>query len=164
MVNPTDILKSSRISLHTDTCQAFVGKKKVNLTITEFNLLACFLKNGGTTLSRAVLLSTVWDQSYSGDGTHRGHPHPPASQQAGQGWVPHPNGPRCRIPVVGELICSTVGSADQERIGPSFLAKRGIRINTPSLKRARPSKSAHESTNRTIGQSPLPSPRDSEAI
>ena len=66
VVNPTDILKSSRISLHTDTCQAFVGKKKVNLTITEFNLLACFLKNGGTTLSRAVLLSTVWDQSYQG--------------------------------------------------------------------------------------------------
>ncbi len=66
MVNPKDILKSSRISLHTDTCQAFVGKKKVDLTITEFNLLACFLNNGGTTLSRTALLNTVWDQSYSG--------------------------------------------------------------------------------------------------
>ncbi len=66
VVNPTEILKSSRISLHTDTCQAFVGKKKVDLTITEFNLLACFLKNGGTTLSRATLLNTAWDQSYSG--------------------------------------------------------------------------------------------------
>ena len=66
MVNPIEILKSSRISLHTDTCQAFVGKKKVDLTITEFNLLACFLKSGGTTLSRAALLSTVWDQSYRG--------------------------------------------------------------------------------------------------
>ncbi len=66
MIDPTDVLQSSRISLHTDTCQAFVGKKKVNLTITEFNLLACFLKSGGTTLSRAALLSTVWDQSYIG--------------------------------------------------------------------------------------------------
>ena len=66
MVNPIDILKSSRISLHTDTCQAFVGSKKVDLTITEFNLLACFLKSGGTTLSRAALLRTVWDQSYHG--------------------------------------------------------------------------------------------------
>ncbi len=64
VVNPIDVLKSSRISLHTDTCQAFVGKKKVDLTITEFNLLACFLKSGGATLSRAALLSTVWDQSY----------------------------------------------------------------------------------------------------
>ncbi len=66
VVSSTGILKSSRISLHTDTCQAFVGKKKVDLTITEFNLLACFLKNGGTTLSRAALLNTAWDQSYSG--------------------------------------------------------------------------------------------------
>ena len=66
VVNPTDILKNSRISLHMDTCQAFVGKKEVNLTTTEFNLLACFLKNGGTALSREVLLSTVWDQSYQG--------------------------------------------------------------------------------------------------
>ena len=57
----------------------------------------------------------------SGDGTHRGHPHPPASQQAGQGWVPHPNGPRCRIPVVGELIRSTVGSADQD-----FVVRDGL--------------------------------------
>ena len=66
MVNHLEILKSSRISLHTETCQAFVGRKKVDLTITEFNLLACFLKSGGTTLSRAALLSTVWDQSYCG--------------------------------------------------------------------------------------------------
>lgn len=66
MVNHLDILKISRISLHTETCQAFVGRKKVDLTITEFNLLACFLKSGGTTLSRAALLSTVWDQSYCG--------------------------------------------------------------------------------------------------
>ena len=69
MVNPKDILKSFRISLDTDTCEAFVGKKRVNLTITEFNLLACFLNSGGTTLSRSALLSTVWDQSY--DGTSR---------------------------------------------------------------------------------------------
>jgi DNA-binding response OmpR family regulator len=66
VVNPTDIRKSSRISLHPDTCQAFVDKKEVNLTITEFNLLACFLKSGGKTLSRDDLLSTVWGQSYRG--------------------------------------------------------------------------------------------------
>ena len=55
MVNPTNVLKNSRISLHPDTCQAFVGKKKVTLTITEFKLLACLLENAGTTLSRADL-------------------------------------------------------------------------------------------------------------
>jgi DNA-binding response OmpR family regulator len=66
VVNATEVLKSSRISLHTETCQAFVGRKKVDLTITEFNLLACFLKSGGTTLSRAALLTTVWDRAYRG--------------------------------------------------------------------------------------------------
>ena len=63
---PTDIRKRYRISLHPDTCQAFVGKKKVTLTVTEFKLLACLLKNKGTTLSRAALLNTVWGQSYQG--------------------------------------------------------------------------------------------------
>ena len=66
MVNPTNVLKNSRISLHPDTCQAFVDKKEVNLTITEFNLLACFLKSGGKTLSRDDLLSAVWGESYQG--------------------------------------------------------------------------------------------------
>ncbi len=54
------------ISLHTDTCQVFVGKKEVHLTSTEFNLLACLVNNAGTTLSRDDLLSTVWGQSYRG--------------------------------------------------------------------------------------------------
>ena len=66
VVNPTDILKKSGISLNTATCRAFVGEKEVNLTVTEFNLLACFLENAGKTLRRADLLSTVWDQSYQG--------------------------------------------------------------------------------------------------
>ena len=52
---PTDIRKRYRISLDPDTCQAFVGKKKVTLTITEFKLLAYLLENAGTTLSRAAL-------------------------------------------------------------------------------------------------------------
>ncbi len=66
VVNPTDVLKNSRISLDPDTCQAFVGKKEVHLTTTEFKLLACLLNNTGKTLSRDDLLSTVWGQSYRG--------------------------------------------------------------------------------------------------
>ena len=64
--SPPDILKNSRISLHTDTYRAFVGQKRVDLTIMEFNLLACLLENAGRTLSRADLLSAVWGQSYRG--------------------------------------------------------------------------------------------------
>ena len=64
LVNPTDILKKPRISIDMDTYRVYVGKKRVNLTIMELNLLACLLENAGKTISRADLLSTVWDQSY----------------------------------------------------------------------------------------------------
>ena len=64
LVNPTDILKRPRISIDMDTYRVYVGKKRVNLTIMELNLLACLSENAGRTLSRAALLRTVWDQSY----------------------------------------------------------------------------------------------------
>lgn len=64
--SPPDILKFPGISLDTDTCQVFVGEKKIDLTITEFNLLACLLQNAGRTLSRDAILSAVWDESYQG--------------------------------------------------------------------------------------------------
>ena len=57
-------LKSSRISLDTDTFQVFVGEKEVNLTITELKLLDYLLKNSGTTLSRDDIFEDLWDQSY----------------------------------------------------------------------------------------------------
>ena len=61
VVDPREIRERYRISI-----KVYVGKKRVNLTITELNLLAYFLENAGKDLSRAALLSTVWDQSYRG--------------------------------------------------------------------------------------------------
>ena len=121
VVNPKDILESSRISLHTDTCKAFVGKKKVDLTITEFNLLACFLKNGGTTLSRSALLSTVWDQSYSGTSRTVDTHIQRLRSKLGQGRVPHPNSRG-----VGYRMGKLSPRRGQEGVGESFLANRGI--------------------------------------
>jgi two-component system, OmpR family, alkaline phosphatase synthesis response regulator PhoP len=48
------------------TCQAFVGKRKIGLTTTEFNLLAVLLENQDDTVSREELLSLVWGESYKG--------------------------------------------------------------------------------------------------
>ena len=62
----TNILKNGRISLDVEGCQAFVGRRKVNLTSTESNLLAAFLKNRGKTVSRDELLSSVWGDTYQG--------------------------------------------------------------------------------------------------
>ena len=46
----------SDIYLDVDARKAVVGKKRINLTIKEFNLLTCFLLNAGTVLSRDTLL------------------------------------------------------------------------------------------------------------
>ena len=66
MPKPKNILKNGRIALDVEGCQAFVGRKTINLTSTEFNLLAAFLKNRGKTVSRDELLSSVWGDSYRG--------------------------------------------------------------------------------------------------
>jgi two-component system phosphate regulon response regulator PhoB len=52
--------------LDLEQCRAWVRKRKINLTATEVNLLACFLQNQGRTLSRKRLLRKVWGSSYQG--------------------------------------------------------------------------------------------------
>ncbi len=66
MTKPKDILKNGLISLDVDAYQAFVGRRSINLTSTEFNLLAAFLKNRGETVSREDLLRSVWGVNYRG--------------------------------------------------------------------------------------------------
>ncbi|MEE8347951.1 MAG: winged helix-turn-helix domain-containing protein [Acidobacteriota bacterium] len=66
MIKSKDILKNGLISLDVDAYQAFVGRRRINLTSTEFNLLAAFLKNRGETVSREDLLRSVWGVSYRG--------------------------------------------------------------------------------------------------
>ncbi|MDP6561090.1 MAG: winged helix-turn-helix domain-containing protein [Candidatus Binatia bacterium] len=66
MPKSKNILKTGRLTLDVEGCQAFVGKRGVNLTSTEFNLLAAFLENRGETVSRDELLSSVWGDSYRG--------------------------------------------------------------------------------------------------
>ena len=66
MAKSGELLRNGLLSLRVDSCQAFVGKRSVNLTATECNLLACFLKNEGDNLSRRDLLDAVWGESYRG--------------------------------------------------------------------------------------------------
>ena len=54
-VNPKDTLKIPGIFVRTDTFQVFVGKKEVDVTLTELHLLVCFLGNPGKVLSRDTL-------------------------------------------------------------------------------------------------------------
>ena len=66
MARSSGLLRNGALSLRVDSCQAFVGKRRVNLTATECNLLVCFLRNEGEDLSREDLLDAVWGESYRG--------------------------------------------------------------------------------------------------
>ena len=56
------LLKSGGISLDLEKCRARVGRRVVDLTLTEYNLLVCLVKNAGHPLSRRELLDAAWDQ------------------------------------------------------------------------------------------------------
>jgi DNA-binding response OmpR family regulator len=48
------------VSLEPETREVTVGGRRVDLTATEFDLLAALLRRPGVVLSREQLLSTVW--------------------------------------------------------------------------------------------------------
>lgn len=66
MPQPEATLTNGEIVLDLDNCRAFVGRKRLDLTPTEFNLLAQFLLNQHRTLTRAGLLRKVWGGRYRG--------------------------------------------------------------------------------------------------
>ena len=60
------VFQNGDIRLDLEQYRVFVRKKKVHLTATEFNLLACLFQNQGRGLSRKRLLRRVWGSSYRG--------------------------------------------------------------------------------------------------
>lgn len=54
------LLKRGAVQMRLDQRAAFVGRKKLALTKTEFDLLEVFLRSPGKVLSRPHLLETVW--------------------------------------------------------------------------------------------------------
>lgn len=64
-----EVLEDANIVLKLEGCEAHIGRRKVGLTAIESNLLGCFLENKGQVLSRALLISRLWGESYTG--SHR---------------------------------------------------------------------------------------------
>lgn len=62
MSNPK-ILIDGNLKLVLDTRDAFSGTKSIELTQTEFDLLALFLKKRGQVVSRDEIISTVWREN-----------------------------------------------------------------------------------------------------
>jgi DNA-binding response OmpR family regulator len=54
------VLKAGRVALDVTARQARIGRKVVDLTEREFQLLHCLVRNAGEVLTREQLLAEVW--------------------------------------------------------------------------------------------------------
>ena len=61
-----EVLELGDVSLNRDTHDVTIAGRPVELTAKEFDLLAYFLLNPGTVLSRDLLLDRVWGVAYPG--------------------------------------------------------------------------------------------------
>jgi len=61
-----EVLCFEDLELDTATRQATRGKRTIELSTTEYELLAMFLRNPRTVLTRAVLMDRVWGSDFEG--------------------------------------------------------------------------------------------------
>ncbi len=61
------VLKCGELELNETSHEVRVGGKPVELTLKEYELLHLFLQRPDTVFTRDVLLSSVWDNDYTGE-------------------------------------------------------------------------------------------------
>ncbi len=61
-----NIIRAGGISVDLDQCSARAGRRLLRLTVTEYNLLVCLLRNAGRTLGRRQLLDAACGEHYQG--------------------------------------------------------------------------------------------------
>jgi DNA-binding response OmpR family regulator len=64
--SPADVLTLGEMELKRGAREASRSGTALDLTMKEFDLLACFLENAGLALSREQLLEQVWDLEFPG--------------------------------------------------------------------------------------------------
>ena len=62
-----DILSAGGIDLNRSAHQVTIDGKNIELSYKEFELLAYFMENQGSALSREKILNNVWNYDYFGD-------------------------------------------------------------------------------------------------
>ena len=62
-----EILEAGGITLNKTSREVTADGEKVELSLKEFELLAYFMENAGTALSREKILNHVWNYNYYGD-------------------------------------------------------------------------------------------------
>lgn len=61
------VIESNSIKLDTLTYQAYIGGRKLQLTLKEFDLLRALISNKGKVMDREKLLDKVWGYEYFGE-------------------------------------------------------------------------------------------------
>ena len=61
-----NVIRAGGISVDLDQCSARAGRRLLRLTLTEYNLLVCLLRNPGQIMSRRQLLDAAWGEHYRG--------------------------------------------------------------------------------------------------
>lgn len=56
-----NVITAGDIEINLPICQCFVKSRQVNLTVTEFKLLAFLMSNANKTLTRDSILQQLWD-------------------------------------------------------------------------------------------------------
>lgn len=65
--NPSNVIDADGLKVNLLSRQVYVDNKEISLSPTEYDLLACLIRNKGIVLSRNALLDKVWGYSYDGD-------------------------------------------------------------------------------------------------
>ncbi|HEY3002784.1 MAG TPA: response regulator transcription factor, partial [Kribbellaceae bacterium] len=61
------VLRYADLELNEDSYEVFKSGQPVQLSLTEFKLLRCLLENAERVLSKAQILSAVWNYDFAGD-------------------------------------------------------------------------------------------------
>lgn len=64
---PVRQIRAGSLTIDTDTHTVWQGEKEVNLSPTEFNLLAALAESPGSVVSNEELLTRVWGPEYADD-------------------------------------------------------------------------------------------------
>ncbi len=62
-----EILRYADLVLDTSTRQARRGERTINLTTTEYELLALFMRRPGQVLTRELLMDRIWGYDFEGE-------------------------------------------------------------------------------------------------
>ncbi len=62
-----EVLRYADLVLDTSTRQARRGQRTINLTTTEYELLALFLRRPGQVLTRELLMDRIWGYDFEGE-------------------------------------------------------------------------------------------------